>query len=151
MNLYLVRHGEASQQAERPLTEKGRAEIERVSQWARSAGVRPHEIWHSGKLRAQQTAEILARHVEPPGRIVAKEGLSPNDPVPPVIELLTDDLMIVGHLPFLQNLATMLLTGREAPHAVDFATGAILLLHRDAGSWRVGWLVAPELLRTASG
>ena len=145
MKLYLVRHGEASQEGERALSEKGRAEVERVGEWARKAGVSPREIWHSGKLRAQQTAEILARHLQPPDGVQVKDELSPNDPVPPVIELLEDDVMIVGHLPFLQNLATTLLTGREDPHIVDFAAGAMMLLRGEAGSWRVGWLVPPPL------
>ena len=63
MRLYLVQHGEAKPEAEdpqRPLADAGRQAVEHVARQAARAGVRPQVILHSGKLRAQQTGEIMA-------------------------------------------------------------------------------------------
>ena len=62
MALYLMQHGEATTEAEnpaRPLTDTGRAAVERVAARAKAADVRIDRCVHSGKLRAEQTAELL--------------------------------------------------------------------------------------------
>ena len=56
MALYLMQHGEATTEAEnagRPLTETGRAAVERVAARANAADVRIDRCVHSGKLRAE--------------------------------------------------------------------------------------------------
>jgi phosphohistidine phosphatase len=117
MKLYLVQHGEAVSKAkdpERPLTPQGRQDVARVAAFARRAGVEIHQVWHSGKRRAEETAGILAQQLEPVGGMVAREGLGPNDHVEPVAELMkreTRSLMLVGHLPFMERLAGLLVGG----------------------------------------
>jgi phosphohistidine phosphatase len=62
MAVYLMQHGEATTEAEnpaRPLTDTGRAAVERVAARAKAADVRIDRCVHSGKLRAEQTAELL--------------------------------------------------------------------------------------------
>ena len=62
MQLYLVHHGDAvppSVDPQRPLLEGGRVSVERVAQRAATKGVVPVIIWHSGKLRTRQTAEVF--------------------------------------------------------------------------------------------
>ena len=66
--LYLVHHAEAAEShvdPQRPLTEAGRRHAERLAGEAARRGVRPAAVWHSGKLRARQTAEILWRACNP--------------------------------------------------------------------------------------
>jgi phosphohistidine phosphatase SixA len=61
MDLYLMQHGQAMTEAEdpeRPLTEAGRAAVQRVAARARTAGVRIGHCVHSGKLPAEQTARL---------------------------------------------------------------------------------------------
>jgi phosphohistidine phosphatase len=80
MRLYLVQHGEAKREEEdpsRPLTENGRIEVERVAEFLARAGVKVDRILHSGRLRAAQTAEILARHLRPSKGVERAEGLDP--------------------------------------------------------------------------
>src|SRR2546428_4370090 len=63
MDCYLVQHGEAKPEREdpaRPLTDRGRREVERVAEGAQRSGVEIAEVVHSGELRAQQTAELAA-------------------------------------------------------------------------------------------
>jgi phosphohistidine phosphatase len=59
MDLYLMQHGQATTETEdpeRPLTDAGRAAVQRVAKRARAADVRISGCLHSGKLRAEQTA-----------------------------------------------------------------------------------------------
>ncbi|MDJ0848388.1 MAG: histidine phosphatase family protein [Myxococcota bacterium] len=61
MRVYLVQHGLAKSKdldPARPLTDAGRDEAERVARAVAAAGVDPALILHSGKSRAEQTAEI---------------------------------------------------------------------------------------------
>ncbi len=82
MLVYLVRHGEAvpdNVDPARPLSEKGRAEVEETAKQLLADGAKVDEIWHSGKLRAKQTAEIIAR-VLGVEKVLEKPGLKPDDP-----------------------------------------------------------------------
>jgi len=153
MRLYLVRHGEAmpeNEDPERRLTAGGVGEINRVAAFLAPLGLRVGTVWHSGKARAAQTAAILASALEVAQGCTPREGLNPNDPIAPVRAALVtveEDLMIVGHLPFMGRLAAALLTGDETAGAVIFPTGGALCLERnDEGEYRVLWMVTPELL-----
>jgi phosphohistidine phosphatase len=82
IHLHLVQHGEAKPEAEdlaRPLSDRGREEVERVARHAASLGLWVAEILHSDKLRARQTAEIFARHLSPPRGIRETDGMAPED------------------------------------------------------------------------
>lgn len=64
MLLLLAHHGEAvgpEVDPRRPLSERGRAAVERLAHSAALRGVKPGVVWHSGKLRAKQTAEAYWR------------------------------------------------------------------------------------------
>ena len=85
MRLYLVQHAKAQlkgENPERPLSEAGREEITKTASFAALCGsIRPQRIVHSGKLRAEQTAEVLAASLSPSGGVTAEEGLAPGDDV----------------------------------------------------------------------
>ena len=154
MRFYLIRHGEAVSRAVdpvRPLTERGRDDVARVAAFARSAGVEVHQICHSGRRRAEDTAAILAEYLEPAGGAASVPGLRPEDDVRPMAEVLnreTKSLMLVGHYPSLARLAGLLLAGNKRCSVVDFQMGSFACLERDHGSgnWSVCWLVTPDLL-----
>ena len=154
MYLYLVQHGEAKskeQDPDRSLTARGAEDVRLVAQFARRAGVSVSEIRHSGKRRAEQTAEILADHLGLNKAVRATAGLDPNDDVAPVAVMLEnapDDIMIVGHLPFLSRLASYLLADNAEHEVVRFQMGGIVCLERcEESSWRVAWMATPDLLR----
>jgi len=153
MRLYLVQHGEAKAEQidpERRLTDKGRRDVEKVSSFLKRLDLRVAAIWHSGKPRAAETARILAAAVAADGGIVRRDGLAPNDPIAPIrqdVNRAENDLMIVGHLPFLSRLASALGAGGESADAVAFRNGGVVCLERDHRQlWRLGWIVTPELL-----
>lgn len=109
-----------------------------------------YSILHSGKTRAAQTAEILNSNVLSKHGIMKKEGLAPNDPVDNWVEKLnadSEDLMIVGHLPFLSKLAGRLLGGKEKQELIAFQHAGIVCLERiEYFHWKIAWMVIPELV-----
>lgn len=153
MKLYLVQHAKAaSKQADpqRPLTEEGRRDIQKVASFIRPSNLCLDYLWHSGKKRAAETAEILAEALEINKTKTARDGLGPNDDVAVLkneLASLQQDVMIVGHLPFLSKLASLLLAGSESAGTVTFKQGGIVCLSRsDQNQWQIDWMIIPELL-----
>ncbi len=148
--LYLVRHGEAKpkdEDPERGLTEAGHANVSRMASWVAASGIRVDEIRHSGKLRAQQTAEIFAEALG--AQAQATPGLAPKDDVASIagaIESEEGDIMLVGHLPFLERLAALLTAGNADSSVVTLDAGALLELTLADDGWRVTCLMQPRLL-----
>ena len=153
MKLYLVQHAKAASKEadpERPLTAEGRRDVEKVAALIKPSKLAVDELWHSGKTRARQTAEILARVITIHNEMAAHDGLAPNDDVGVIkeeIETARQDLMIVGHLPFMAKLASLLLTGSESASLVAFKQGGIVCLNSENGNnWQIDWMMTPELL-----
>jgi phosphohistidine phosphatase len=151
MRLYLVQHGEAKSEAEDPersLTIRGEEETKKISGAAKRLGIRPSRIYHSGKKRAGQTAGIIAGAFDLYAQL--GQGLNPNDDVRPWAERLSreaEDLMIVGHLPFLEKLASFLVCGDEGAKAVTFRYSAIVCLEKkEPGRWAVDLIIKPEMV-----
>ena len=153
MRLFLVQHAQAaSKQAdpERPLTEDGRRDIQKIAAFIKPLNLSVSYLWHSGKKRAAQTADALAEVVEVRTETTARDGLAPNDDVAVIkneIEAAQHDIMFVGHLPFLSKLASLLLTGSESAGAVAFKNAGIVCLERsEDNKWQLDWMIVPELL-----
>jgi phosphohistidine phosphatase len=155
MLLYLVQHGEAKREEEdpsRPLSEKGKDDIARTASYLSRLGTFAPRILHSGKLRAEQTAEIIASSLEPTSR----RGLSRTDGLSPLddpgtwgdrLKYMTEDIMLVGHLPHLGNLSSLLLCGDKEKNAVSFRMGCVVCLGRDEKrAWSLHWMIMPEIV-----
>lgn len=154
MKLYLVQHGEACSKEinpDRPLTDQGKADIERLAAFFKRAGIQVERVIHSGKLRAEQTAERLAK-VTAPGMELETSGLiNPNDN-PKAFDWQSEswnrDTLIVGHLPFMAKLVSHLVIDDENKSITDFQPGSIVCLeHTDETHWQVIWMIRPEILR----
>lgn len=153
MRLILVRHGEATPAEVDPsqgLSERGARNVEKLASWFSRAGLRPDVIQESGKKRAAQTAEILARAVSGGRKPETVRGLGPQDPVERALEkldFLEGDVLWVSHLPFLSRLVSRLLLGREEPELVRFLPAGAACLERDRDRrWTLLWMVTPEIL-----
>jgi len=151
MKLYLVQHGEARSELEDPersLTARGEEETAKISEAAKRLDIRPAKIYHSGKKRAVQTAGMIAARLDLPAQI--GEGLNPNDDIRPWVERISaepEDLMIVGHLPFLEKLASFFICEDEGARAVLFRYSALVCLEkRETGRWAVHWVLKPEMV-----
>ena len=149
MKFYLVRHGEAVAEnidGERPLSRAGREEVAQVARLAVKKNVQVSTIFHSGILRARQTAEILAERLRPPQGIAPMQGLLPqDDPAWAAAELAAaqDPIMLVGHLPYMGRLAAHLVTGDSDREIVAFAPATLVCCAHEALLWHVEWILAP--------
>ena len=152
MDLYLMQHGEAKAESEdpaRPLTERGRQEVERVARHAARLPLGVALVEHSSKLRARQTAEIVASCLEPRPRVQERPGLAPNDDPGDLARALQDasePRLLVGHLPHLARLASLLVVGDAARPILAFRMGALVALKREAEGFRLRFVLPPELV-----
>jgi phosphohistidine phosphatase len=153
MRIYLVQHGEAvpaEVDPERPLSAAGEADVRRMAAVLRGSGVSVARVLHSGKRRAERTAEVLAAALEPKVRPEARAGLNPNDATASVAQEAAgweQDTMLVGHLPFMARLTSRLIAGREDAGVVAFRPGSVLCLERtEQRAWTIAWMLRPELL-----
>jgi len=152
MRAYLVQHGEARSKEEDPerrLTQRGVRDVEKVAAFIKPLGLSVTAIRQSGKTRATQSAEILATAVPAADGVVERDGLGPTDSVTAIARELNQsdaDVMLVGHMPFMDKLASLLVAGSEDAGVVAFRNGGIVCLEREQETWRVAWIVPPELL-----
>ena len=150
MDFYLVRHGQAKpdyEDSRRPLSDSGRWDVEKIARAAAAKEIKVAEILRSDKLRAKETAEILAGFLSPARGIREIPGFSPEDD--PLVaqadlEVAAESLMLVGHLPHLGRLAALLLVGDSEKKVVDFAPATMVCLARGRGIWSLGWILNPE-------
>jgi len=152
MDVYLMQHGEAAPtelDPDRPLTATGRRSVGAVASHAAGKGVRVDRIVHSGKLRAAQSASILADALGCQA-VDQVEGLAPNADVREAAEILVDpdrpgSVAVVGHLPFLDRLAALLVAGDPDAHVIAFRNGGLVRLVGAEGGFAVAWALTPEV------
>jgi len=154
MKLFLVQHGDALSKAEdpeRPLSGKGRGDVTRMASFLARSGLRAGRVIHSGKTRAMETAIILSGGIGPGGVVEEIDaGLAPNDPTDQLLRVLQgwhEDVMIVGHEPFMGRLVARLVVGDEAGGIVAFVPGSVVCLEKDEdGNWTLQWMLRPSLV-----
>ena len=149
VNLYLVRHGAAVSAVEnpqRPLSSEDRRRVEQTARLALERKVQVSAIYHSGILRAQETAEILAEHVNPRSGTAQLSGLLPEDDPAAVqaeIDLAIDPILLVGHLPFMSRLAGLLVSGDPEQAVVEFFPATMVCFDKSAAQWKISWRIVP--------
>ncbi|MGA8259668.1 MAG: phosphohistidine phosphatase SixA [Arenicellales bacterium] len=155
MVLYLCQHGDALAKdidPDRPLSGRGTTDIRNTVNVLRGR-VRVAAVVHSGKTRARQTAELLHEGLAPRSVIRAEPGLGPSDSVEDFAAGLAssgEGLLLVGHMPFVGRLASLLLGNRER-NILSFQPGAVAALRRDEdGAWMLEWMLTPALVSEAS-
>lgn len=157
MILYLVRHGDALPEMMDPvrsLSPQGRKEVEKVAGRIRIPCGAVQRIWHSEKKRAQETAQMIAGAVGSQNICREMHGLNPNDSPQAMFDQINDllekksltELMIVGHLPFLGILASLLLVRSPAIEIINFPSAGVLCLEcRTPPMWRIRWMIFPDV------
>lgn len=153
MRLLLIRHGSAEMSPDddaRRLTEFGRMEVASIAQWIKQLHFDQPAIWHSEKIRTQETAAIILDGTGWDSELSEVEGLRPSSPVEPMavrIAAEDRDLVVVGHMPFMSAMASELVTGGQLETYWNFETCAALCLERiGAGQWVVCGLTMPSQL-----
>lgn len=143
MQIFLLRHGDAlhgMNDFARPLSAKGIADIQKIAHYLRKQQVGIQQIFHSGLVRAEQSAEILASilHV----KMLKMPGLAPYDSVEaiiPEIYALDKNTLFVTHLPFVALLAEEL-TGCY----LDFQTATVACLQEQKKHWEMQYYIHPS-------
>jgi phosphohistidine phosphatase len=152
MALYLVQHGKSLSKEQDPrkgLSDEGMAEVRRIAAVAAQYDVPVSSIMHSGKLRAVQTAEILAESLKPPDGIRAIDGIGPLDDVAAFgqrIDVRRNE-MIVGHLPFMEKLIAYMIVSKTDPPVLRMQNGGIVCLDHYPGTTQVviRWALMPHI------
>jgi len=149
--LILVRHGEAmseQQDPRRPLTERGQSQAKVAGRWLARHGLAAERILHSTKLRARQTAEIIAAELEQTPAIEECGGLGPTDDVQAFADRLgqerDESIMVVGHLPFLARLVGQLTAGDASRELAGFEECGMAVLCEIEGRWCLWCLMQPR-------
>jgi len=152
MAIYLVQHGKSLSKdvdAERGLSQEGISEVEKMAKVAQGYSVNIACIIHSGKKRAQQTAEIIAAALKPVQGVKASTGLGPLDDVSSMAKTLTrrSNSMLVGHLPFMEKLTSLLITGSSETSVIKYQNGGIVCMDQETngGSWFIKWMLMPNI------
>ncbi|HEY5914627.1 MAG TPA: phosphohistidine phosphatase SixA [Verrucomicrobiae bacterium] len=163
MNLYILRHGIAAEpgaegcakDSDRPLTPKGRRKLRGIAEAMKVLELKFDLILASPYLRARQTAEIVAKVLRCARRLEFTEILVPSANPANVVEFLCrltpplDDLLLVGHDPFLSELASLLISGNRDVGLVLKKGGLCKLVCESPKPGRsadLEWLLTPKQL-----
>ena len=166
MHIYLMRHGQAvtpSENPQRPLSIEGEKQVKSVAQFLKGKElIVIGEIWHSTKLRAKQTAEIFSKELKLAAPSKQISSIEPDDEASRMVEDLAKiihPVLIVGHMPYLGLLMSLLVSGRPGTNAFQFEEAAIACLTLNSGRggpspqgkiWALQWKVSPSLIQTQS-
>lgn len=151
MALYLVQHGKSLPEEVDPargLSDEGIDHVKRIADVAKGYQVKVSKILHSGKKRAEQTAMLFSEALKPPGGVDQRPGLGPLDDIDGLVPGLDSgaDIMLVGHLPFMERLVCRLTTGATGHTIFKFQNGGILCLDREEkDGWYIKWALMPEI------
>lgn len=150
MKIYLVRHGDslpAEINPEHPLSPQGFENTEKIARLIAKRSFPLARIIYSQKLRAKQTAEIFGDYLAPDAKLEEHRNLSPNDRIDAIatlVEAENEDIMIVGHLPFLNKLIGYLVVGDEEQLLVNFQGSTAVCLEAIDGNWIIRWVIGPD-------
>ncbi|MFT3741594.1 MAG: phosphohistidine phosphatase SixA [Gammaproteobacteria bacterium] len=135
--LYLMRHGQTTADTQRQLSPMGIHQVEAAAHKLLQRAVKVDMIYHSGVLRAQQTAEIIAQRLAVPTQYLDHlKADSDIDVVLATLEHWQQDVMLVSHLPFLVLLSQALLPNAKL---IEFDPATVACLEFQTDQWQLMW------------
>jgi phosphohistidine phosphatase len=156
--ILLIHHGDAVMpdvDPMRPLSDRGRAATQLLAYEMHRRGIKPDCVWHSGKLRARQTAEIVWRACNPLATLSAERGLQPTDPPEWMRDRLAGEpreVIAVGHLPNIARLLRVLVADDADAVAIGFPLNGVVAVEarvepgQHLGGWVERWRLDPRQL-----
>ena len=162
MKIYLIRHSNAVEPGTpgyeddslRPLTEKGRDKMKDIASALKALDVKPDLIVSSPYVRAQQTAEILAKVLKYKQEPVLNDALVPMGNADHIIGEINEkynvnELVLVGHEPCISVLIGTLTAGNPEI-ALNIKNGGVCCLSSDDLHTErkavLEWLLTPKIL-----
>jgi len=148
--IFLAQHAIAIDKtvdSERPISAEGIKQTQLVARQLLTSSMAISAVFHSGKLRAQQTAEIFADTLQI-NNLIEIGFLSPNESIALFIQnLTTDKALYIGHLPHLEKLTSKLVCGDENAGIVNFQNSSVLCLqNNNEHHWQIQWYATPALV-----
>ena len=149
MRLYFLRHGIAEDLATsdfaRELTKRGRRRVATSARVMKRLGIAPKEIFSSPRLRARQTAEIVAEALDMP--VTLSEALNFGFELADLRRLTKtldadDEVMFVGHNPDMSLLVSEI-TGADLAMKKG-GLARIDVIGRALDEGELVWLIAPK-------
>ena len=161
MNLYVLRHGLAVDHGaagypndkDRPLTPKGKRKLRKIANAMEALKLQFDLILSSPYTRARQTAEIVAECLNQRRKLEFSEDLVPSGSAEDLIQYLnrlksrTEDVMLVGHEPYLSSLISLLVSGDSDCRVVMKKGGLCKLSAESLKHGRCAaleWLLTPK-------
>ncbi len=151
MALFLVQHGLSLSKEidpERGLSEEGISTTQRIAGVATHYDIPVKKICHSGKTRAAQTAAIFQEAINPEHAMeTVVVGINPKDDVKSFSATIDSaaNAMVVGHLPFMENLVSFLTTGSDDIFVYQFQNSGIVCLDQNEKGWFIKWTLNPDI------
>lgn len=150
MKYYFVQHGKSlpsDVDENRPLSPEGMVETIAIAKHLSKNKIHLSLIKHSGKLRAKQTADIIA-YENGLDSTDKSEGMKPNDDAVAfsnaVLSSNNDDVLYVGHLPQLQKAISYLLSKDETSNSIKFQNSAVVCIEVDDTNTHIAWYLTPD-------
>ncbi len=150
MAIFLVQHGISlpkNQDPEKGLSKKGVSDTLKIAEVAKAYKIPVSKIVHSGKKRAEQTAVIFNKTLGLKNPCEQINGINPLDGVTifgDKIDSLSN-VMMVGHLPFMEKLVSYLTAGSQSLKVYKFQNSGIVCLDRENGGWFIKWTLNPHI------
>ncbi len=155
MALFLVQHGRSASKdidPEKGLTDLGKEETERMATVAKGYRIPVQKLVHSGKKRAEQTAEIYQEVLALNNPMEKISGINPRDDVQAFAATIDPqkNWMVVGHLPFMERFVAFLTTGSADIRVYRFQNSGIVCLDAqqeggEAPDWFIKWTINPTI------
>lgn len=157
MRLYFMRHGHAEHahngitDAERRLTPDGVERVENAAAVLARLDIAPAYIFSSPRVRARQTADIVAAALEMPVNVREEVNFDFSvDAVKDFVAAYGDaDLMFVGHEPTLSMTIGAITRGEVVMKPGGFAR--VDLTSNFAVRGELIWLIAPKVFDVLAG
>lgn len=154
MRIFLMQHAVAKtkeEDEERGLTDDGIQELLDVAKFFKRLQVSIDEIWHSGKKRAAMTSMIFSTELDQEITIKSRDFMNPIDDPHIIRKFLAEaerenkNIMIIGHLPHLSRLASLIVTGDAERPTIKFRNAGIVSLIKDKNRFTIEWLITPDI------
>jgi phosphohistidine phosphatase len=145
--LILIRHGRAESgvsDRERKLTPLGQQEILNIARRIKETNWYVNQIVHSDYERTKVTATLLSRILQPTAGIDIMQGITPDSDALSIRHELdsANNLLIVSHLPFLDELVYEFIQPKREDEFIHFMPGTAIGLQKET-RWALAWHIQP--------
>lgn len=148
--VYFVQHGLASTKdidPNRGLSDIGREQTLKIAAYLHQHHIIINKIFHSGKLRASQTAAIFSERLSV-DNVCTLNCISPNDDPAQLINKIyanENAVMYIGHLPNLQKVLNQLLSHDINNKVLSLENSAVACVEVEQQTASLKWFITIDM------